>query len=135
MGMVEVASFADYHDAELAAYFLQRHGLNAFAGSTYHGERAGMSVHKRAVDTPVFVDATDEKEARQLLESVIAGAFADADPDRDSRAGLGAALAERVAPSPSYKPSPKWLQLAPLIAIPLLLVLGVVWPLLVRLAS
>lgn len=118
--MVEIASFADRQDAELAAYFLQRHGLNAFAGSGYHGENAATSVHRSGHDCAVLVSEDGYDEARDLFARVLKGEFSDADPDQDSRRGLGAALAQAVAPTPGYKTPPQWMLWVPFLLISLL---------------
>lgn len=122
--MVQIAAFAERHEAELAAYFLQRHGLNAFAGASYHGEVQATSTHSSRMDCPIWVSAADYLEAEALLKKVVDGGFADADPNKDSRQGLGAALALAIAPEPGYRrPHPLALW-APFLAIPALLMVG-----------
>ena len=115
--MVKIASFAGRHEAELAAYFLQRHGLNAFAGASYHGEVQATSTHSTHMDCPVWVSTTDGAEAEALLKKVADGGFADADPNRDSRDGLGAALALAIAPEPGFRQPPRMLLWAPILIV------------------
>jgi VIT1/CCC1 family predicted Fe2+/Mn2+ transporter len=115
--MVQIAAFAERHDAELAAYFLQRHGLNAFAGASYHGEVQATSTHMRNADCPVWVSHSDYREARRLLDRVRRGEFSDADPEKDSREGLGAALGAAIGPTPGYRSPSSVALLAPFAAI------------------
>lgn len=122
--MVEIACFAHRNEAELTAYFLQRHGLNAFAGAGYHGEVSSASTHGNHMGSPVWVSDGDFREAQALLRKVAEGGFADADPNRDSREGLGAALALALAPEPGYRKPAAWMLWAPLFCIPALLVIG-----------
>ena len=122
--MVQVAAFAGRHEAELAAYFLQRHGLNAFAGASYHGEVQATSTHSVHMNCPVWVSASDLQEAEELLKQVADGGFADADPNNDSPDGLGAALAAAIAPEPSYRRPHPLLLWGPVLILP---AFAVVW--------
>ncbi|HYC99100.1 hypothetical protein [Brevundimonas sp.] len=122
--MVQVAGFAERHEAELAAYFLQRHSLNAFAGASYHGEVEATSTHSGHMECPVWVSASDYPEAVELLKKVTNGGFADADPNKDSREGLGAALALAIAPEPGYRRPHPLVLWAPILCVPALAVLG-----------
>lgn len=117
MRLIEIARFTDPGDAELAAYFLYRHGLNATAPSTRYSRGVGMALTGAVGETPVLVDASQAEEAIELFRRVLAGEFSDEDPHRNSKAGIGAALANAVLPDPTFRTPSRLAALAPLIVL------------------
>lgn len=111
MSGVQIACFTQPEEAELAADFLRRHGIKATIPVSYFPGRYAPS------PTRVLVKESQADAATALLRRVLAGEFADADPDDRTAEGLGAALAEAVLPAPGYRP-PTWLEaLGPLLFI------------------
>ena len=124
MAQVEIARLADEEDARLAVDFLRSHGIVALTPS----QRTGWTMRgSNAIgEATVFVDAAQADLARGLLIQALRGDFDDADPMGSSKRSMGAALAEGVNPKPGFRNSSVWVRLAPFIAIPVLLLLGLI---------
>jgi hypothetical protein len=130
MALREIARFVEPEDAALAAEFLTKWGITAFAPQTPYSRSIGAYASGALGDTPVLVEDAKAEEARHLLRRVQAGEFSVFGDEGETRNGLGAALARAIAADPSYRRPPAWILWSPLGAILLLLV---VWFLLTSL--
>lgn len=106
---VAVADFTDTGTAGNVAAYLETCGLRARAaeGGTYAFGEA-----------PVFVEAGQVEQARELLRRLEAGDFASEDGGEMVEV-LGAQLAEDLAPAPAYQPPSALERWAPFVLIPI----------------
>ena len=125
MAQVEITRFDSDGVTHLAARFLQAHGITASAPSFPYSGSIGSAAGSIG-ETPLLVEESQFDEASLLLNRVIAGDFADEDPARGTRGGLGAALAEALLPDPTFRQPTRLQALAPLIAIIALPAIGLV---------
>ena len=125
MALVEIARFDSDGVALLAARFLQSHGLTASAPSFPYSRSIGSAAGGIG-ETPLLVEEGQVAEAKLLFERVVAGEFAEEDPTRGSKSGLGAALAEALLPDPAFKQPTRLEGLAPVIAVVALPVIGLI---------
>lgn len=109
---VAVAAFTDTGTAGNVAAYLETCGLRARAaeeGTYAFGE------------APVFVEAGQVEQARELLRRLEAGDFASEDGD-EMVAVLGAQLVEDIAPASGYQPPSALQRWAPFVLIPAALI-------------
>ncbi len=123
MALVEIARFDGDGVAQLAARFLQAHGITASVPSFPYSRSIG-SAGGGIGETPLLVEESQLDEASKLLNRVVVGDFADEDPTRGTRGGLGAALAESLLPDPAFKQPGRLQALAPVMVVVALPILG-----------
>jgi hypothetical protein len=127
MARVEIASFVEAGHADLAVSFLRRHRIKASVQNPFSPRLSGMSRTGMIPETSVCVEAEDVTKATALLKRVMAGEFAEADPQEKSRRGLGAALAIALLPESDFKAPSRLAKFAPFIVLIVVAVAGVIW--------
>ena len=94
MSLVEIARFSDVHEADLAAAFLESHGIRVFVT-----ERHQMTIDplmQRALGIRLLGAASNVEAARLLLRRAEAGEFAETDGDDLEKPTPGTGAASRL---------------------------------------
>lgn len=100
--LVEIARYVDVYEADLAAAFLESHGLRVTVTERF--QTTVDPLMQRALGIRLMVHALEAETARDLLARVRAGEFADAEDDDQApmsgqtrAAGVAMALAAFMA--------------------------------------
>ena len=117
MTEIVIAHFSSQEVANLAASFLRRHGVKTRVPSFYFAQSLGTSAGGGVGEHPVIVQGDQVEKARQLLNRVLAGEFAEEGVTDNPRQRLGAKLSEALLPVQSYKAASRWVMMAPILCI------------------
>ncbi len=95
MALREIARFVDVYEADLAAAFLESHGIRVAVTERF--QTTVDPLMQRALGIRLMAHESEIAEARDLLARVKAGEFADAEevepvPERDLPSGIFARL-------------------------------------------